>query len=135
MDELQEFDMSAAIAVLILAYLTIILCIPLFVWHVKNRNLAASSLVFWIVLFNFVNSLIWTDDNLDGWRRGYVLCDVEVKLINAANVGFPSSLFAVMRRLALVLDTSKTVVQPTSAQRKRKLIIDALLCASDRLYG
>lgn len=137
MDSIQDFDMSAAVAVPALAFLTIILCIPPFIWHVKNRNLAASSLVFWITLsnlFNLVNSLIWTDDNLDGWWRGYVLCDIEVKLMNAANVGIPASLAAVMRSLALVLDTNKTVVHPTSAQRGRKLAIDALLCFGPPIY-
>ena len=120
-----------------LAFLTILFCVPPFVWHVKNRNLAASSLIFWIVLtnlFNFVNSLIWTNDDLDGWWRGYVLCDIEVKLMNAANVGIPASVAAIMRSLALVLDTDRTVLRPTSAQRKRKLALDILLCFGAPAY-
>ena len=137
MDSFQHLNMSAAVAVPVLALFTIILCVPPFVWHVRNRNLAASSLVFWIVLsnlFNFVNSLIWKDDNLSSWWDGYVFCDIEVKLMNAANVGVPASLVAVMRSLALVLDTEKTVLQPSSAQRRRKLAIDALLCFGAPIY-
>ena len=129
--------MSEAVVVPTLAFLIILFCIPPFVWHVKNRNLAASSLVFWIVLtnlFNFVNSLIWTNDDLDAWWRGYVLCDIEVKLMNAANVGIPSSVTAIMRSLALVLDTERTVLRPTSAQRKRKLALDILLCFGGPAY-
>lgn len=132
-----QLIMSEAVVVPTLALLTILFCVPPFVWHVKNRNLAASSLVFWIVLtnlFNFVNSLIWTNDDLDSWWRGYILCDIEVKLMNAANVGIPASVAAVMRSLALVLDTSRTVLQPSSAQRRRKLALDILLCFGAPVY-
>ena len=132
-----QLIMSEAVVVPALAFLTILFCIPPFAWHVKNRNIAASSLIFWIVLtnlFNFVNSLIWANDDLDSWWHGYVLCDIEVKLMNAANVGIPASVAAIMRSLALVLDTDRTVLRPTSAQRRRRLALDILLCFGAPAY-
>ena len=137
MDSYKRFYMSEAAVVPSLAALTVSLCLPPFIWHLKNRNLAASSLIFWIVLTNFfvfINSLIWHDDDLDSWWRGYILCDIEVKLMNAANVGVPASLVAIMRSLALVLDTERTIVQPTTAQRRRKLAVDILLCFGFPIY-
>ena len=120
-----------------LTLLTIILSIAPFIWHIKNRNLAASSLIFWIVLldmFYFINALIWPNDNLDSWWRGYGLCDFEVKLQVAVTIGIPTSLVCVMRNLAKVLDTDRTVLRPTTAQRRRQYAIDSLLCFGAPIY-
>ena len=121
----------------VLTLLTTLLSLPPFFWHIKHRNLAASSLVFWIILTNllyFVNSLIWPSDNLQAWWRGYGLCDIEVKLQVAAAVGIPAALVCVLRNLARVLDTDRTVLQPTPAQRRRLLAIDLLLCFGAPIY-
>ncbi|KAL8814796.1 MAG: hypothetical protein Q9191_008518 [Dirinaria sp. TL-2023a] len=121
----------------VLTLLTTLLSLPPFFWHIKNRNLAASSLVFWIILTNilyFINSLIWPSDNLDGWWRGYGLCDIEVKLQVAATVGIPAALVFLMRNLARVLDTNRTVLQPKPAQRKRQIAIELLLCCGAPVY-
>lgn len=120
-----------------LTFLTILLSVTPFVWHVKNRNLAASSLIFWIVLdniFYFVNALIWSNDDMDSWWRGYGLCDLEVKLQVAVTIGIPASLVCIMRNLARVLDTDRTIVQPTPAQRTRQNVIESLLCFGVPIY-
>jgi pheromone a factor receptor len=120
-----------------LTLLTILLSIAPFIWHIKHRNLPASSLVFWIVLvdiFYFINALIWPNDDLDSWWRGYGLCDLEVKLQVAATIGIPTSLVCIMRNLARVLDTSRTVLQPSPAQRRRQYAIEALLCFGAPVY-
>jgi len=117
-----SFDWSpAAIAVPILSFITLVLCLPPFVWHVKNRNIAASSLVFWILLnniFNFINALIWPTDDITSWWNGAVLCDIEVKLMTAAAVGLNGSMACVVRNLAQVMDTKRTVLEPSRARRR-----------------
>ena len=121
----------------VLTLLTTLLSLPPFLWHIKHRNLAASSLVFWIILTNFlyfINSVIWPSDNLDGWWRGYGLCDIEIKLQVAATVGIPAAIVCVMRDLARVLDTNRTILQPTPAQRRRQIATDFLLCFGGPIY-
>ena len=127
----QSFTLSpAAIAVPVLAFITMVINIAPFIWHVKNRNLSAASLVFWIVLtlfFDFINALIWPKDDIANWFKGFILCDMEVKLMLGATVGLPGSLAAIMRNLAIVLDTDKPVVLRSTAQSRRKLIIECFL--------
>ena len=121
----------------LLTFFTILLSIAPLVWHVRNRNLAASSLIFWIVfnnIFYFINAIIWPNDDLDSWWRGYGLCDFEVKLQLAVTIGVPTSLVCIMRRLAKVLDTNQTVLQPTRAQRTRQYVIEIMLCFGAPVY-
>ena len=121
----------------LLTLLTILLSIAPLIWHIKNRNLAASSLICWIVLnniFYFINALVWPNDDLDSWWRGYGLCDLEVKLQVAVTIGIPASLVCIMRNLAAVLDTSRTVLQPTPAQWRRRYAIESLLCFGAPIY-
>ncbi len=121
----------------ILTLLIILLSVAPFVWHVKNRNLAASSLIFWIVLLNtfyFINACIWPNDDMEHWWHGYGLCDIEIKLQLAVTVGIPTSLVCIMRNLARVLDTNRTVLHPTPAQRKRRYAVKILLCFGVPIY-
>ena len=134
----QSFSLSpGAIAVPLLACITLILDIPPLVWHIKNHNVAAAGLVSWIILnlfFGFINALIWPTDDVAGWWKGFILCDIEVKLVLASSVGIPGCLACIMKKLAAILDTSNTVLTPSSAQRWRQLIIDLFLCFGFPLY-
>lgn len=126
-----EFPMSnIAVIVPTLACIAMIIDIPPFLWHVKNRNFAAAGLVFWVVLtlfFDFINALIWPTDDMANWFQGYVLCDIEAKLLIAISVGLPGSLACIMRNLALVLDTNRTVLIPTRSQRRKQLAVEFFL--------
>lgn len=126
-----------AIAVPLLSFITLVLNVPPLVWHTKNHNLAASTLVFWIILcnlFNFINALLWPTDNLTSWWNGVGLCDIEVKLITASTVGIVGSLACIMRNLAAVLDTSNTVLMPSRAQRRRRIVFDSIFCIAFPVY-
>ena len=129
--------MPAAVILPVFALLTLILDVPSLVWHVRNRNLAASSMVFWVILanvMNFVNALIWPRDNIAEWWPGFVLCDIEVKLMVAGFVGVVGSLLCVMRNLAKVLDTENAVLSPGKEEKRKQLTIDALLCIGAPIY-
>lgn len=126
-----------AVAVPTLALITLIIDTPPLIWHIRNRNLAASSLVFWVLisnLMNFVNALIWPTDDIFHWWDGSGLCDIEVKLMLAAGFGVIGSLACIMRSLATVLDTNRTILSPSKAQRRRKIIVDCLFCFGGPIY-
>ncbi|KAI9762620.1 MAG: a-factor receptor [Chaenotheca gracillima] len=133
-----DFRPSAGAVLLpILAVLAIVLSIPPFLWHLRNRNVAACSLIFWITLANvfvFVNALIWPTDDVKYWFNGVGLCDVEVKLTWAFSVGAAASLTCIMRNLAKIMDVDRTTVIPTRAQRRRQMVVDFLWCYGCPFY-
>ena len=137
-DFVEMLGLSAgSVAVPVLAILTLILDIPSLVWHIKNRNLAAYTLISWIVLlnfFNFSNALIWPTDDIENWWHGQGLCDIEVKIQLGAQMGLIGSLCCIMRNLARALNTNKTVVTRTKAQRQRHLAFELAVCIVPAVY-
>ncbi|CAF9916503.1 MAG: a-factor receptor [Alectoria fallacina] len=126
-----------AVVVPILALITLIIDTPPFVWHVRNHNLAASSLVFWVLisnLMNFINPLIWPTDDMQHWWHGQILCDIEIKLQMAVNFGVVGSMACIMRNLAKALDTEHTVLSPSKAQRRTQTIVSCLFCFGGSIY-
>lgn len=138
MDESAYPVYPSAIAVPILAALALVLDVPPLVWHINRRNLAAASLVFWIMLsnvMNFTNSLIWRTDDISAWWSGAGLCDVEVKLQIASSFGFVGSQVAIMRNLAKVLNTKSTVLSPSRSERRRETALGLMLCFGGPIYA
>lgn len=85
----------AGLAIIILSLVTVLIDTPSLVWYIKNPNLAATCLSLWIIienLKNFVNALLWPDDNIPTWFQGHYLCDIEVNLELAAHVGLLGAL-------------------------------------------
>ena len=127
-----------AVVVPMLSLLTLILDIPPLVWHARNRNLAASSLVFWIILgnlMNLMNAFIWPTDDILTWWHGYGLCDIEVKLMIAEGFGVVGSLVCIMRNLAQVLNTKRTILNPSRADRRWHTITECLFCFGGPIYS
>ena len=127
-----------AVLLPVLALFAVVLTIPPFAWHVKNRNLAAGTLVFWIGLINvfvFTNALLWPTDDVQHWWDGAGLCDVQVKLTWACSIGASGALAAIMRNLARVMDVDRATLVPSKAQRRRQLILDLLLCWGCPIYA
>jgi pheromone a factor receptor len=121
----------------VLSFMSMVLDGSCLAWHVKNRNLPAACLVFWIMLdnlFNFVNALIWPTDDIASWWLGYGYCDVEVKLDLASALGTVGALACVMRSLARALDTEKGIMGATHAQRQRQWMVEMLLCFGLPVY-
>ena len=122
---------ATAILLPILAMLSVLLDIPPMIWHIRNRNLAACFLVFWFMLVNTINTLnafIWsTDSSLLRWN-GAIFCDIEVKLIVATYIGATGALICIFYALYHALDTDRTVLSHTKAQKTRKLAWELLAC-------
>lgn len=121
----------AGIAIAVLAPLVCILDLPPLVWHIRNRNTAAASLVAWIILhnlFTFINFLIWPTDDFTHRYLGAGLCDIEVKFMIARSVALPAASLCIIRQLANVMNTERTVLAPTKLQRRRGVAMDLIWC-------
>ena len=133
-----KFSLSpAAIALPSLALITIIVDLPPFIWHIRNRNLAAFTLVFYILLanlMNMINPFIWPTDDIGNWWPGFGVCDLEVKLMLGIWIGVVSCLVCIMQNLARVLDTERMVMSLSKAQQRRQLALDCLLCFGAPAY-
>lgn len=115
-----------AVALPILAFPSWILCISPMFWHLSQRNIAAGSLIFWLILLNFFNSinpLIWPRDNLEEWYNGAGLCDIEVRIQVGASVALAACTAVIARRLANVMDTRNIIVAPS----KRSVLVEKIL--------
>jgi pheromone a factor receptor len=110
-----------------LSLLAILLNIGPLVWHIRSRNIPTSSILAWIIilnLINFINAIIWHNDDPEHWWRGFYLCDIEVRLIVGASVGLSGAALCLAQSLARVLDTE----HQKSIMIKHQWVKDALLC-------
>ncbi|OCK84008.1 STE3-domain-containing protein [Lepidopterella palustris CBS 459.81] len=120
-----------AILLPVLAAIVVILDIPPMIWHFKQRNIAATSLVFWIIIRNIpsiINPIIWPRDNLADWWMGQGLCDVQVRLFVGGTIALPGALACIMRQLARVMDTKNIVLASSRKDRVRETVLEILWC-------
>ena len=120
-----------AIVMPTLAAIAVTLCVPPFIWHLSNRNVGATGLMFWLIILNFmnfINALIWPNDNIFGYWSGEVFCDIEIRLMLGGTVALPGAVLCMVRDLARALDTNRSVLSFSDSQKKRKLIMDLLFC-------
>jgi pheromone a factor receptor len=122
---------AAAIIFPLLAFPSWILCIPPLVWHFSQRNVAAGSLILWVILlnlFNSINPLIWPRDNLTEWWSGSIWCDINVRVQIGAQVGMVASIAMILRKLAIVMDTRNMTVSCNRGSRIRSQILEFAWC-------
>lgn len=120
----------SGIALAVLAPITVILNLPPLIWHIRNRNTAAASLVFWILLNNFlsvINLAIWPNNNMEAWFSGRGLCDIEAKIMVARSTALPAATLCIIRALAAVINSDRTMI-PSTVQQRRKMILDLAWC-------
>ena len=114
----------------ILSFSALILQIPPLIWHVRNRNIGASSMIAWLSIVNLIyiiNPIIWPRDDIMNWWKGYGLCDIEIHIQIATTVAFPGATMVIIRNLAAVLDTKEPSL-PNRTQRRIKQGLDLFLC-------
>lgn len=120
-----------AVIVPIIAFPAFVLCIPPMIWHFAQRNIAAGSLMFWLILMNFftaVNPLIWPRDNIDEWWDGQGFCDIQVRVQVGVLIAFTSCAGVIARRLANVMDTGNITVAPSRNARIMERVIEIVCC-------
>jgi pheromone a factor receptor len=122
---------TQAILLPLLAFPSWILCIPPLFWHFQQSNIASGSLILWVMLINFSNSinpLIWPRDNLDQWWDGKVWCDIHVRIQIGAIVGTTASAAMIVRRLAKVMDTSNIKISTSRESKLKEKALEILWC-------
>lgn len=114
-----------------LSLFTVILNLPVAVWHYQHWNVAAFSLVCWLLLtniFQVANSLIWSNDDYNHWWHGKGFCDAQVYLYWGSVIGMAGAVACIMRGLAKVMDTKNIIVAPTKGDRRKAMVHDAIFC-------
>lgn len=114
-----------------LAWFSWILCVAPLVWHISQRNVAASSLVLWIILVNLplgINSIIWGHDDVDQWWDGSVWCDINTRIQVGAQVSLGAAVAMILRRLAQVMDTRNMTVAPSRSSTLRRQLVELAWC-------
>jgi pheromone a factor receptor len=120
-----------AIIFSILAWFSWLLCIAPLVWHCSQRNVAAGSLVLWIILTNIslgINPMIWGRDNVEEWWDGIVWCDINVRIQIGALVSLGACVAMILRRLCQVMDTRNITVAPSRSSKTRQQLIEFGWC-------
>ncbi|KAG9195866.1 hypothetical protein G6011_00987 [Alternaria panax] len=108
-----------------------LLCIAPMIWHFRQANIAAGSLILWIILANFfnsVNAFIWPRDNFQEWWEGAVWCDIHVRLQVGSYVGMTASVAMVIRKLAIVMDTRNMTVSTSRNSKMWTKIWEVVWC-------
>ncbi|CBY01194.1 similar to pheromone B alpha 2 receptor [Plenodomus lingam JN3] len=120
-----------AILLPLFAFPAWILCIPSLIWHFSQGNIAAGSVVTWVVLNNFynaINPLIWPRDNILEWFDGKIWCDIGVRIQVGTVVGIAASTTMIIRKLARVMDTSNIVVSSSRNSKLKEKIWEVVWC-------
>jgi pheromone a factor receptor len=121
----------SAILFPLLGFPSWILCLAPIIWHFRQGNVAAGSLITWITLYNFfnsVNALIWPRDNVLGWWNGAVWCDINVRIQVGSTAGLAASTACVARKLARVMDTRNMTVTSSRKSKMVEMIWEVVWC-------
>jgi hypothetical protein len=121
----------AAILLPILSFPSWLLCVLPLSWHFRQGNIAAGSLILWVILMNFFNSinpLIWPRDNIDEWWDGNVWCDIHARLQVGAIVGTTASTAMIVRKLAKVMDTRNITVSSSRDSKLKEKVLEIVWC-------
>lgn len=137
-DESTSYPTSpSGILLPLLAIIACLLCLSILTIHLKTHNLAASVLISCIILenvFNIINPILWPTDNENTWYLGYGLCDIEVKLSLACSISYIGAVICIYRQLASILNTDRIVISVSSAQRRRRTVLEITLCFGFPIY-
>lgn len=117
----------AAVALGTLSFIAIILDLPPLIWHSKNRNIAASLLISWIIIINLLsltNVFLWPNDNIlsPSFHDGSGLCDVEAKLLVGRTTALPAATFCILKGLADVMNTKKISLRPAPGKEWKPIV-------------
>lgn len=117
---------TQSITLPILAFPSWILCVAPMFWQLSQRNIAAGSLMLWMIFLNFFNSInpiIWPRDNMEDWYNGEGLCDIQVRIQVGAVVALAACAAVLARRLCNVMDTRNITIAPS----RKSVIVERII--------
>lgn len=111
------------------SFIAFVLLIPPFVFHWRNKNIPACSLIFWLCFSNlsgFINALIWSGDNFHEVTQGKGYCDVVVRVTSGAPTGKLACTMTLMFNLYMIIDAKHArFLDPHST---RRVFINVAMC-------
>ncbi|KEQ70962.1 STE3-domain-containing protein [Aureobasidium namibiae CBS 147.97] len=128
---IEDHIIPQGVILAVLAPFVFILNFPPLIWHLRNRNTAAVSMVFWVMLMNFLsvlNVIIWPYIDMRDMYDGQGLCDVEIKLLGARTAGLNAAVLCLLRALAAVLNVDKNLLGPSKAQKRWNTAVEMVWC-------
>ncbi|CAH6719576.1 pheromone a factor receptor [[Candida] jaroonii] len=112
-----------------LSFIGLVILVPPFVWHIKNVNLPAVFLIFWLLFSNltgFVDAIIWSGDDFYDQYDGRGLCDVTIKLKLGSVTGKLCAVSALSLQLFMILRANN--LRFMNNRTKFKIIFDCVFC-------
>ncbi|KAH9919595.1 GPCR fungal pheromone mating factor [Fomitopsis serialis] len=94
--------------------------------HVRARNVATIAISLWLFAVNLaqgINTLAWAD-NVE--VKHVVWCDIATRLFIGSNIALPAACLALCMHLERI--ASARMVQITEADKRRRMLIDSVLC-------
>ena len=95
----------------------------------KNDEFSGSVFCVVVMILNFfytVNSLIWSNDNVQEWYAGYGWCDLQSYILFAISTIYSGCVFSIMRNLANRVGLTRAT-SLSRAERRQRNIVDALV--------
>ncbi|RXW17912.1 hypothetical protein EST38_g7942 [Candolleomyces aberdarensis] len=108
------------------AFLSAVLVLIPLPWHWQARNVATLSMIFWLFVVSLIygiNTIVWRGHARD---VAPVYCDIATKIVLGGSYGLPFATLCIAKHLEMV--SSSRTVSYTIADRKRRMILDAILC-------
>ncbi|KAJ4391376.1 a-factor receptor [Gnomoniopsis smithogilvyi] len=102
--------------------------IPMRLFH-RNGELAGAAMVVATAILNFyygVNSVIWPNNNIENWFKGYVWCDIQLVLWIPLETMNTAAICAVMQNIANQVSLMRASGL-TCYERRRKHLRQALI--------
>lgn len=120
---------AKGLALATFSILSFVMLIPPFIYHIKNKNIPACSLIFWLLFNNltaFINALIWSGEDyyLGTTAEGY--CDVTVRIFSGSAVGQLCATACLMFNLLMIVAAKSHKF--LAAGSKRKFVVNVTMC-------
>lgn len=97
----------------------------------RAKNLPATTMIFVIIVLNFIislNAILWPNNDTTGWFDGTGLCDVEIYIRAISATLIATSTAGLTRNLAQAVDTDKPILYESRSGRRRRYISEILFC-------
>jgi pheromone a factor receptor len=110
-----------------------LLCFPAayFNWKLADRPWSIYFFVAYVFLINilsFIDSIIWSAENIADWWEGYGYCDINIRIREAFTLGLPGAAIGICRFLAEACTPHPKPVKTIRRYEKlRRNIIDLVL--------
>lgn len=119
---------SESVACEVFLMVAFLLQLPSIIFYGKKRNVPVFSISLWFAILclnHFISGILWSSGDYAHWWKGYVYCDIIVRLECAAQVSLVCCVIALTRNLCQILAIDSPSVSFGST---RALLVDITIC-------